>query len=293
MADGHRGLLGLPSNCNCTGSTKDLAGTIGPHDCRPYTTGASDGLTDLLKQASKWDGFTAFAALDLVLDIRDWEPPWCGGAQPLAPHRAVRDNEHSASVHAVHASQHCDAQVLAVEAWLASRTPCQTLLARCARQLAVGLLPRALEQLVRFRHANRAVRFVTRPLDAFELSEAELTALAPAELAGLCKQKGIEQWRCKEDAIEQLLCARGAQLLRARGSTVCCLAGAPMEGGHRCHGEGAQRACDSAGPAAHACNRARLGFCCGQPEAWVGSELGRPLGAPANELVHVVRPYGL
>ena len=173
-----------------------------------------------------------------------------------------------------HAPQRTDAQVLAAEAWLASRPPCQSLIARCARQLAVGLLPRALEQLVRFRHANRAVRYLTRPLHEFELSEAELMGLAPMELVGLCNERGLElpPWATKIDAIKKLLPSSAAPGVRV---------GAAVD------------VCNSAGPAVHACNRARLGFCCAAPAAWLGAELGGPVGGHPDELVQLVRSAAL
>ena len=160
--------------------------------------------------------------------------------------------------------------MLAVEAWLASRSTCEKLYGQCARQLAIGLLPRALDRLGLFRHVDRAVRFVTRPLDERKLSKAELMGLAPAELIRLCKLKGVELGGCSTHA--------GAADRYQRAQT-----GAVEGDGH---------ACQSAGPAVHACNRARLGFCCAAPEAWVGAELGVPLGAPADELVQLVRSVG-
>jgi hypothetical protein len=211
-----------------------------------FNAGSAAGLAELLEHARGWDGLTAFAALDLALDERDWEPPWCGSAKPAAPHRAVRAARLGTQHLCMHCMQHNGAQVLAVEAWLASRPLRATLIALCARRLAVKLLPRALDRLVRFRHANRAVRFVTRALGASELSKAELVGPAPAELFELF----------------------GLSAAATQATT---------------------RAYDSAGPAVHACNRARLGFCCAAPEAWVGAQLG----GPADEIVQLVRRWGV
>ena len=123
---------------------------------------------------------------------------------------------------------------------------------------------------MRFRHVNRALRYFTRPLDAFELSEAELMGLAPMELIGLCNERGLDlpPWATKTDAIKKLLPPSAAPGVRV-GTAVDVR--------------------NSAGPAVHACNRARLGFCCAAPAAWLGAELGGPVGGHPDELVQLVR----